>query len=525
MDNECPARKRRSDWFYSLLVAVALGGGILAGAMLLQFGGDVEATDVPPAVESGSPSCSDFDSGWTELKVVPPGNGLFSDGTLQVTISGFNSPSGTFDWSSNIGVDAAFVKGGPRGNLYRYDPPMEAPGDTDLSTPISPKNGQAYGISHISFCYDLETPAPTFTPSRTPTATYTPTPTYTPVPLTNTPTPANTPTSTPTTTPTATLVPPASTATATRTATPTATRTSTPATTATVTATATAAASATPTSTATPGGGLPGPVEMRKDVDLSTPEVDSLANLWLCEGPACVLNGEGELVVAELVSSISDPDGLGAYEFQLKFDHKIFDIAVEDAGFLGSTGRTVDCSMTVISENDIRFDCRSSGPVPGPTGSGVLAFLHVLPEADLKYRLTPGRENGVVRTILDENCELADVYRDPLADADGNLLPGILPGGSVAVCSDATITVRILEADLNLDCEVNIIDNQLIAFRYGAVFGDALYDPWYDLEPALKDMDIDIKDVQTVLGRNGSVCGGTSGAGTIPPQPPMPPPP
>ena len=75
----------------------------------------------------------------------------------------------------------------------------------------------------------------------------------------------------------------------------------------------------------------------------------------------------------------------------------------------------------------------------------------------------------MVRTLLDENCELADVYGDPLADGQGNLLQGILPGGQVEACTDATITVRILEGDLNLDCAVTIIDDQMIAYRYGAV--------------------------------------------------------
>ena len=302
----------------------------------------------------------------------------------------------------------------------------------------------------------------------------------------------------------------------------TATPTDTPTLTPTNTPTPTYTPTQTPTATPTP---TPAVVEMDKDVDSSTPGVDSLANLWLCEGGTCTLNGEGELVIEEWVFNADDPDGLGAYEFQLKFDHKIFDIVIEDAGFLGSTGRTVDCTMTIITENDIRFGCLSSGSMPGPTGDGVLALIHVTPEADLRYRLTPGQENGLVRTLLDENCELTDVYGDPLADSQGNLLSGILSGGLVAVCTDATITVRILEADLNLDCGVDIIDDQMIAFRYGAGFGNGLYDPWYDLEPALKDYDIDIKDLQKVFGRNGSTCGGTSGAGTIPPQPPVGPPP
>jgi hypothetical protein len=154
---------------------------------------------------------------------------------------------------------------------------------------------------------------------------------------------------------------------------------------------------------------------MSKDVDPSTPEVESLANLWLCEGGTCVNNGEGELLIVERVFNANDPDGLGAYEFQIKFDHKIFDILVEDASFLGSTGRTVDCTMTIISENDIRFGCVSYGTGPGPTGSGVLANIYVTPEADLKNRLTPGQENGVVRTLLDENCELTDIFGDPRA--------------------------------------------------------------------------------------------------------------
>ena len=348
---------------------------------------------------------------------------------------------------------------------------------------------------------DTPVPTPTDTPVATPTDTPIPTPTDTPVP-TPTDTPVPTPTDTPVPTPTDTPIPtPTDTPVPTPTDTPVATPTDTP---------------VPPTVTPTP---TPAAVEMDKDVDPTTPGVDSLANLWLCQGTTCTLNGEGELVIAERLSNANDPDGLGAYEFQLKFDHKIFDIVIEDAGFLGSTGRTVDCTMTIITENDIRFGCLSSGPMPGPTGSGVLALIHVTPEADLKYRLTPGQENGLVRTLLDENCELTDVYGDPLADSQGNLLPGILSGGLVAVCTDATITVRILEADLNLDCGVDIIDDQMIAFRYGAGFGNALYEPWYDLEPALKDYDIDIKDIQKVFGRNGSTC-----QAPIPEQIPLPPP-
>jgi hypothetical protein len=48
-----------------------------------------------------------------------------------------------------------FVKGGPVGNLYVYNP--ESWGDGGLHSPINPNNGQPYGLSHISFCYNAVT--------------------------------------------------------------------------------------------------------------------------------------------------------------------------------------------------------------------------------------------------------------------------------------------------------------------------------------------------------------------------------
>ena len=64
---------------------------------------------------------------------------------------------------------------------------------------------------------------------------------------------------------------------------------------------------------------------------------------------------------------------------------------------------------------------------------------------------------------------------------------------------------------------VDVSDDQMEASHYGATFGTLLYDPWYDLEPALKDCDVDIKDLQKVFGRNGSTC-----ANPVPPQDPFP---
>jgi uncharacterized repeat protein (TIGR01451 family) len=195
-----------------------------------------------------------------------------------------------------------------------------------------------------------------------------------------------------------------------------------------------------------------------------------------------------------------EPEGLGAFEFQLKFDHKIFDIDI-DAATEWANGRDMDCTMTIITENDIRFGCVTTGPLPLglPQASGVLAAtITVSPEADLMFRIRPGKDNGVVRRLLDENCEVADIFGDIFPDTNAGLTND---------CTDVDLTVRKLEGDIDADCDVDVLDAQRIAFRYGSFFGQLLFDQTYDLEPFVTgDFDIDIKDLQFVFGRDGSTC-------------------
>ena len=135
--------------------------GLLAALTMPALGASVTPT---PISDDNNPTCSNFGD-WTELKVDPPGNGTFTDGTLSVTITNFtNSDPKGFDWTSNIGVDAVLVKAGSdKHNLYVYNP--ESTGDTGLG----PQNGSGNGISHISFCYDEgDESTPTPTPSPTP---------------------------------------------------------------------------------------------------------------------------------------------------------------------------------------------------------------------------------------------------------------------------------------------------------------------------------------------------------------------
>jgi hypothetical protein len=393
----------------------------------------------------------------------------------------------------------------------------------------------------------VATPTPTPTASRTPTHTPTGTATATntaTATATNTATATATATATDTATATATDTPTA-TATATATATVTATDTPTATATATVTDTATATvtvtrtathtATATATSTATATAtATPTPhVHINKDADPDTEELESELNLWLCNAPApdCQKNGQGSLEVHELLFNALDPEGVGSFEFVVKFDHKVFDLEIKetrilykDGGVITRVDGGVGCSATIINENSIRYGCISkdnsstTGNDPGLIGAGpfALAILNITPEADLKKILTPGQENGLKSHILDNNCQAADIFGDPLQDSSGALLPGVQPGGLIEDCSDLLITVRILEADLNLDCEVDVHDEQAAAFRYGSATGSLLYNEWYDLEPALRDGDVDIKDIQKVLGRQGSTCNEP-----IPPQPPL----
>ncbi len=149
------------------VLAVAIAALLLFG--LIGFSSIADAASVAPEFIPGTQNmtCSSFAGAgqtWTELKVDPNADGVYSDGTLTVTISNTTGDK-VFDFSANLGVDAVFVKAGETGSyLYRYDPPSEVLSDSDLT---SPGGGTTNQISHISFCYDIE--PPTNTPTNTAT--------------------------------------------------------------------------------------------------------------------------------------------------------------------------------------------------------------------------------------------------------------------------------------------------------------------------------------------------------------------
>jgi hypothetical protein len=281
------------------------------------------------------------------------------------------------------------------------------------------------------------------------------------------------------------------------------------------------------------------------NVDVDVPA----ANLWLCEWPAaCDGAGEGSLRVVERALNVVTgdqngdlvADGLGAYEFQVEYDHFVIQSVnpcdlVFGPGGAGAARGPVDeadgsspvngdcspdpgaanngtCAMSLILENVVRFGCVTNNPLPpGPTGTFDLASLELVPHEDLVQDLFPGNENGVLTIVKDNGCELVDVFGHPVE--------GSVNGGLTPVCGNLAVTVRILEGDLDLDCDVDVTDAQIIASKYGSFFGSTVYSKWYDLEPAYHDLDIDIKDLQKVFGRDQSTC-----QMPVPAQPPLGPP-
>ena len=140
--------------------AIFLGIVVIMAILMLVGVPAVSSSDGDPGPPSGNgiepvfvpdnPTCGCLGYGDYEKKIEPVVSGTYnidSTNTITIVVSG-----SYFDWTSTIGIDSVVVKGGPNANLYVYDP--EALSDTNLHAPINPSNGQPYGLSHVSFCYD-----------------------------------------------------------------------------------------------------------------------------------------------------------------------------------------------------------------------------------------------------------------------------------------------------------------------------------------------------------------------------------
>jgi hypothetical protein len=301
------------------------------------------------------------------------------------------------------------------------------------------------------------------------------------------------------------------------------------------TSTRTPTPTATATATPTPPGAIFSlvPAGNAMNVDSAT----GAANLWLCAVPAlCDGPGEGALDViahaanAHTIDADGDEieDGVASYFIDVLIDTPLADLSACDLAFSpGGVGEARGyvrqasgapcganpaplngaCSITVGP--GFQFRCYTGGSALGPAGEFDAAQLHLEAAPAARSVLYPGVQNGFVATIYSPHCGMLDPGGRPVLDAS--------PAGLLSSCGQAAVSVRILEGDMNLDCRVDVIDDQMMAFRYGATYPSALYDAWYDVEPQGHDLDIDAGDLQRVFGRNGSTC-----QAPIPAQPPDP---
>lgn len=237
-------------------------------------------------------------------------------------------------------------------------------------------------------------------------------------------------------------------------------------------------------------------------------------NIWLCGEDAraeFLLNCNGTLIATGIGQAIKSPDPkcvgfpnfqdpatcprqeLGAFEFEVRFNAKYINVDLVPLPF---DSDDQECA-TIEGEGFVQLRCNTKGkenPIDAPN---VLAFLVVTPTPDVFSLLRANQENGIVTQLINQDCQLADLQGHPI------------PLEGLDVCQNGAVTLRYLEGDVHSDCEINVQDQQQIAFRWGSRLGQLLYNENYDLEPAapkLGDNDIDAKDLQVVYGRHGSTC-------------------
>jgi hypothetical protein len=270
----------------------------------------------------------------------------------------------------------------------------------------------------------------------------------------------------------------------------------------------------TPTATNTPTG---------NSMDKVCPDGSNNCTLWVQKNNCQPTLGKGCLEIDVWIRGIQDvcnpndigcttPEGLGAWDHEMFWDKQFVSVTTApDNAWLTSHGRVIPpngCFVQILNEQSLMEGCVTKDTNPptgavGPEGSGIVERITITPNLTnliYAYNMRPTKDNGIATTLADKDCEVTDTQ--------GEMIPGSLPGQLTAHCNSAFITIRMLEGDLDLNCQIDVSDDQAEAFRYGSEIGLALYNKWYDLEPMWSggDGDIDIKDLQFVFGRNYSTC-------------------
>jgi hypothetical protein len=173
-----PVNRRRA---VTALVAAALGAGlvwVLPSALPGASAQDETVSTTSTSIVRGNPTCGDLGDFAFEFRI-EVGNDLPDETTFTDPATGFEvrifdvevvGGTAFFSFESNIAVSAVFVKAGPGGILYTFDPPSTI--GIDLASPRD-------SISHISFCWNPPAPTTTTTTEAPTTTTEEPTTTTT----------------------------------------------------------------------------------------------------------------------------------------------------------------------------------------------------------------------------------------------------------------------------------------------------------------------------------------------------------
>jgi hypothetical protein len=197
----------------------------------------------------------------------------------------------------------------------------------------------------------------------------------------------------------------------------------------------------------------------------------------------------------------SQPRQLGGFSFQVKYDPQKVCVTLQPGPAWTQNPHQVctieDAATAPALQGVARINCLTLGKATvvdtvDPAGR-VLAQIEVRPQPEEYSQIRPNQDNGNAVQVNNELCKLTDLQ--------GHAIP-------VFSCEDADVTIRFLEGDVEPDCQVNALDTQSVAFRWGATKGGLVYNDRFNLEPSgtQADQDIDVSDLQFVYGRFGSTC-------------------
>jgi hypothetical protein len=263
----------------------------------------------------------------------------------------------------------------------------------------------------------------------------------------------------------------------------------------------------TPTATNTPTQ-VPIPRMMKCELvtKLTTGTCKTLVNLFLTRQGAKIppFTCEQATNVASLVEQIhipisgpdpkdpSQPRKIGGFSFQVKFDHQKVCVSLAPGPAWSANPQQI-CTVDGSTQGVARINCVTLGKATvidtNNAIARVLAIISIRAQPEAYSQIRANQDNGQAVQINDELCKLTDLQ--------GHAIPTFS-------CEDADITIRFLEGDVEPDCQVNTLDTQSIAFRWGAQKGSLVYNSRFNLEPSgtQADQDIDVNDLQFVYGEN-----------------------